>query len=65
MGTEDGMRLLRSAAFIAIARRVYTEARKPENQRRIQQAVEQVRARRAGSTGGTGGGTHAGTRRTR
>jgi hypothetical protein len=62
MGTEDGMRLLRSAAFIAIARRVYTEARKPENQRRIQQAVEQVKARRAGSTGG---GTHAGTRRTR
>jgi hypothetical protein len=55
------MRLLRSAAFLAIARRVYTEARKPENQRRIQQAVEQVKARRAGSAGG---GTHAGTRRT-
>jgi len=53
------MRLLRSAAFIAIARRVYTEARKPENQRRIQEAVEQLRARRAGGAGGT----HAGTRR--
>jgi hypothetical protein len=48
------MRILRSAAFIAIARRVYTEARKPENQRRIQQAVEQVKARRATQTGTAG-----------
>ena len=33
---------------IGIARRIYTEARKPENQRRIKQAVDQYRTKRAG-----------------
>jgi hypothetical protein len=42
---------MRSAVAIGIARRIYTEARKPENQRRIQQAVEQIRNRRAASRG--------------
>jgi hypothetical protein len=47
------MRLMRSAVAFGIARRLYTEARKPENQRRIQQAVEQYRAKRAGRRPGT------------
>jgi hypothetical protein len=41
------MKLMRSAAAIGIARKIYTEARKPENQRRIKQALAQVQARRA------------------
>ncbi|HET9829128.1 MAG TPA: hypothetical protein VFQ11_11540 [Nocardioidaceae bacterium] len=41
------MKLMRTAVALGIARRIYTEARKPENQRRIQQAVEQYRNRRA------------------
>ena len=48
---------MRGAVAVGIARRIYTEARKPENQRRIKQAVEQLRAQRAGrsGTGGPGG----------
>jgi hypothetical protein len=38
---------MRGAVAIGIARRIYTEAKKPENQRRIKQAVEQVQQRRA------------------
>lgn len=49
-GYPLGMKLLRTAAAIGIARKVYTEARKPENQRRIKQAVETVRSRRRGTT---------------
>jgi hypothetical protein len=45
------MRIMRGAVALGIARKIYTEARKPENQRRIKQAVEQVRNRRAASTG--------------
>lgn len=54
------MKLMRGAVAIGIARRIYTEARKPENQRRIQQAVQQLRNKRAGGRGpGTRGpGTH-------
>jgi hypothetical protein len=38
---------MRTAALIGIAKKLYDESRKPENQRRIKQAVESVRARRA------------------
>jgi hypothetical protein len=41
------MKLIRSAVFAAVAKKVYDEARKPENQRRIRAAVEKVRARQA------------------
>ena len=41
------MKLIRSAAAIGIAKKIYDEARKPENQRRIKQAVEQARAKQA------------------
>jgi hypothetical protein len=42
---------MRGAVAVGIARRIFTEARKPENQRRIKQAVEQLQARRAGRAG--------------
>ena len=45
------MRLMRGAVAIGIARKIYSEARKPENQRKIKQAVEQLQQRRARSTG--------------
>ncbi len=48
------MKLMRGAVAIGIARRIYTEAKKPENQRRIKQAVEQIRAQRAGRSGPSG-----------
>ncbi len=48
------MRLMRSAVVFGLARQIYVEARKPENQRRIKQAVEQLRASRSGSRGPTG-----------
>lgn len=41
------MKIFRLVATVGIAKKVYDEARKPENQRRIKQAVETVRARRA------------------
>jgi len=41
------MRLLRGIAAIGIAKRIYTEARKPQNQARIKSAVAKARARRA------------------
>jgi hypothetical protein len=40
------MKLLRSAAAIGVAKKLYTEAQKPENQRRIREAVDKVKARR-------------------
>ncbi len=40
------MKLMRSAAAVAIAKRVYEEARKPHNQAKIRSAVDRVRARR-------------------
>jgi hypothetical protein len=40
------MKLLRSAAAIGIAKKLYDEARKPENQRRIREAVDKVKAKR-------------------
>jgi hypothetical protein len=43
------MRLMRSAMAIGVAKRIYTEARKPENQRRIKQAVDSFQERRARS----------------
>jgi hypothetical protein len=39
------MKLLRSAAAIGIAKKIYDEARKPENQRRIKEATASLRER--------------------
>jgi hypothetical protein len=44
------MKLMRGAVAIGIARNVYTEARKPENQRRIKQAADSLRKRQATKT---------------
>ncbi|HET7351296.1 MAG TPA: hypothetical protein VFJ28_10180 [Marmoricola sp.] len=40
------MKLLKSAAAIGLAKKAYTEAQKPENQRRIREAVDKVKAKR-------------------
>lgn len=39
------MRLMRNVAFLGIAKKIYDEARKPENQRRIKQAVAAARTK--------------------
>jgi hypothetical protein len=44
------MRFLRSAAVIALARKAYTEAQKPQNQAKIKDAMAKVQARRNGGT---------------
>ncbi len=44
------MKLMRSAALAGVAKKLYDESRKPENQARIKEAVAKVQARRnAGS----------------
>ena len=40
------MKLLRSASAIGVAKRLYNEAQKPENQRRIREAVDKVKTNR-------------------
>jgi hypothetical protein len=42
------MKIMRTVAAVGIAKKLYDESRKPENQRRIKQAVETVRERRKG-----------------
>lgn len=39
------MKLMRGVVAIGLAKRLYTESQKPENQRRIREAVDKVRAR--------------------
>ena len=41
------MKLMRTAALVGVAKKVYDESRKPENQRRIKEAVASVKAKRA------------------
>lgn len=40
------MGLLRKVAFVGIAKKLYDESRKPENQRRINEAMASLKARR-------------------
>lgn len=47
-GYIEGMKILRTAAAIGIAKKVYDEARKPENQRRIKEAAASFRSRQQG-----------------
>ena len=44
------MRLMRGAMVATVAKKLYDEAKKPENQRRMKQAVESIKARRAAGT---------------
>ena len=50
-GYLQGMGLLRSAAVIGIAKVVYDQARKPENQARLRSIIEQARASRTRQSG--------------
>jgi len=40
------MRIMRTAALVGVAKKLYDESRKPANQARIRAAVEKVRNRR-------------------
>jgi len=40
------MKLMRTVALAGVAKKLYDESRKPENQARIKAAVEKVRERR-------------------
>jgi hypothetical protein len=44
------MKLMRTAAMAGIAKKVYDEARKPHNQKKIQDAVASFKARRGGGS---------------
>jgi hypothetical protein len=46
------MKLMRTAMVATVAKKLYDEAKKPENQRRMKQAVESLKARRAAATAG-------------
>jgi hypothetical protein len=41
------MKLMRTAALVGIAKKLYDESRKPENQARINAAVVKLRQRRS------------------
>ena len=47
------MKIMRNVALFGIAKRIFDEARKPENQRRIKSAVDSARAKRNGGTSRT------------
>lgn len=40
------MKLLRGAAAIGIAKKLYNESQKPQNKRKIQETVDKAKARR-------------------
>lgn len=44
-GYWSAMKLLRGLAAAGIAKKIYTEARKPQNQARISSAVNKMRSR--------------------
>jgi hypothetical protein len=40
------MHLMRNVVLVGVAKKIYDEARKPENQRKIQDAVAKAKAKR-------------------
>jgi hypothetical protein len=44
------MGIMKKAGALVVAKKVYDEARKPENQARIKEAVRKVRQRRNGGS---------------
>jgi hypothetical protein len=52
------MKIMRTAALGALAKKLYDEAQKPHNQAKIKKAVEQVKARRSGGRGPAGPTPH-------
>jgi hypothetical protein len=45
---SSSMKLMRAAALAGIAKKVYDESRKPENQARIKSAMAKARSKRGG-----------------
>src|SRR3712207_7044112 len=43
-------KMMRSAVLAGVAKKVFDEARKPENQARIKEGIAKIQARRAGGT---------------
>ena len=43
------MKIMRGVAALGVAKKVYDEARKPENQRRAKEAYASFQAKRAGT----------------
>jgi hypothetical protein len=41
------MPMMRNVVLLGVAKKIYDEARKPENQRKIQDAVASMKAKRA------------------
>jgi hypothetical protein len=52
LGNVRGMKIMRTAAMLGMAKKLYDESRKPENQARIKSAVEKVKARKSGGSKG-------------
>ena len=46
------MKLMRNAALLGVAKKIYDESRKPENQRKIKEAMANVKAKRNGRRNG-------------
>ncbi len=46
------MGLIRKVIAAGVVKKIYDEARKPENQRRIKDAIASVQAKRKGTSGG-------------
>jgi hypothetical protein len=57
-GQDRGMKIMRTAALGALAKKLYDEAQKPHNQAKIKKAVDQVKARRSGGHGPAGPTPH-------
>jgi hypothetical protein len=50
-GYIEDMGLVKNVVLLGIAKKIYDEARKPENQRRIQEAVASMRAKQSAARG--------------
>lgn len=48
LGTVTGMKILRTAALVAVGKKLYDESRKPQNKAKIDRAVQSLRDRRGG-----------------
>jgi hypothetical protein len=46
VGYRGSMKLLRSVAALGIAKKLYDEARKPQNQAKIRSAIDRARSQR-------------------
>ena len=49
VGNKPTMGLIRKTIVLGVAKKLYDESQKPENQRRIKEAVASMKSRRSGS----------------